>query len=176
MILQENNMSFTEQYPENYDCRDPIQFAELELKLSGFLETEYGKAALEYIKQTYSICNNDINAVRNLHKNIVGLVDQNPLSPLLEEELVMTETLEYSNGTYVKSFRKQHPRVPFVYERDGKYYDDRAICFVNNDGSAWYGQNGRHRSMREITFPYYRKEVRQYIGEIDTSTPGNYTE
>lgn len=163
------------EYPENYDCRDPLQFAELELKLSGFSETEYGKAALEYIKQTYNIVNSDINGVRRLHQNIAGLVDQVPLAPLLEEELQMTETLEFRNGAYTKMFRKQHPRVPFVYEYDGKFYDDRAIAFVQADGTVWYGQNGKHRSKKEITFPYYRQEQRVYIDEIDTSVPGNYS-
>ena len=146
------------EYPENYDCRDPIHFAELELKLSGFAETDYGKAALEYIKQTYKIVNNDINYVRRLHKNIAGLVDQIPLAPLLESELQETEVLEFKNGTYIKSFRKQHVRVPFVYEQDGKFYDDRAVAFVNNDGNIWYGSNGKYVSRKEITFPYYRQE------------------
>lgn len=166
-------MSFTEQYPENYDCRDPIQFAELELKLSGFSETEYGKAALEYIKQTYKLVNNDINGVRGLHKNIMGLIDQVPLAPLLEEEMRETETLDFHNGAYIKIFRKEHPRVPFVYQRDGKYYDDRAVGFVNEDGNVWYGSNGKYISRREITFPYFRREEIVKVQPQDPSTPGH---
>jgi hypothetical protein len=166
-------MSNKELYPENYDCRDPIQFAELELKLSGFADTDYGKAALEYIKQTYKIVNDDINGVRNLHTKIMGLVNQVPLSPLLEEELVNTETLDFYNGAYIKIFRREHPRVPFVYERDGRFYDDRAVGFVNEDGNVWYGSNGKHVSRKEISFPYFRQEEIVKVESQHPSTPGH---
>lgn len=157
----------------SYNCLDPIQYAEKELELSGFMATDFGKAALEFIKQTYNMANNDMAAVRLIYANIAALVDLNPLAPLLEEEMEEQETLDYANGGLVKIMRKQHKRCPWVYEKDGKYWDDRAVAFQNKDGGIWYGQNGNHRSKREITFPYYRREQLVYIGEIDTSVPGN---
>lgn len=144
----------------DYDCRDPIMFAQRELELSGFADTDFGKAALEYIKQTWKISNNDIGIVRNLQKKINSLVDQVPLSPLVEEDFIDTEVLDYKNGEMVKSFRKQNYRVPFVYMQDGKYYDDRAIAFYNDHGDVWYAVDSTKSSRQEIQLPYFREEKR----------------
>lgn len=151
------------EYPENYECRDPIQFAEQELKLAGFADTAYGKATLEYIKQSYAMANNDINVVRNLFNNIIGLINHNPLVPITEDEFEPTEILEYMNGEYKKVIRSQHKRIPFIFKLDGKYYDERAIAFVQGE-NTWYGSNGENKSLREITeFPYYRREQQIYL-------------
>jgi hypothetical protein len=144
----------------DYDCRDPIMFAQRELELSGFADTDFGKAALEYIKQTWKISNYDLNIVRNLQKRINSLVDQVPLAPLVEEDFVDTEVLDYKNGSMVKGTRKQNYRVPFVYMQDGKYYDDRAIAFYNDHGDVWYAVDNTRSSKQEIQLPYFREEKR----------------
>ena len=144
----------------DYDCRDPIMFAERELELSGFADTDFGRAALEYIKQTWKISNQDIGIVRTLQKRINSLVDQVPLAPIVEDDFVVTEVLDYQNGTMVKATRKQNYRVPFVYLENGKYYDDRALAFYNDHGDVWYGNDSVRTSKKEIQLPYFREEVR----------------
>jgi len=147
-------------FPENYDCRDPVMFAQHELELAGFADTDFGKAALEYIKQTWKISNHNINFVRNLQNRINSLVNQIPLAPIVEEDFVDTEILQYNNGTMEKGYRKQNYRVPFVYMQDGKYYDDRAVAFYNDHGDVWYAVDSTKSSRQEIQLPYFREEER----------------
>lgn len=140
-----------------------IEYAENELKLTGFDQSAFGKTALLYLNQLNEMAKGDPFLSKQLHDMIGTLINKEPISPLYEDELVEIEVYNPTDKGLEPIKRKQHPRCPYVYEENGKFFDDRGIGFQQADGSRWYGTNGPYVSKIEITFPYLRKEKTIFV-------------
>lgn len=133
------------------------KFAEKELELSGFIETEFGEKVLELLDKLADISNNDPDTMIHLCSILPRLVNRMPLAPITEDDFEL-ET-HRAGDRNVEIFRCT--RYPHVYKMDGKYYDDRAIAFrlANSaDTDRMYIYQAGNSSKQEITLPYFPNE------------------
>jgi len=143
MNLQENRLE------------DFLKYVKTELELSNFDKTEFGKSTVEYLQQLYALTNGNSITMNLLHNNVEKLIQNVPIVPLQESELVETYA-DVNDGNGTKITIMKHPRYEYVYKdpTDGKYYNDRGIGFKTKNGLVYYGSNGANISKVEIQFPY----------------------
>lgn len=137
------------------------KYAEKELTLIGFMNSEFGSACLDFLDKCADISGSHPESMKKICEILPRLIDLNPLSPISESDFV-PETYE-KDGQRLELLRCT--RYPYLYRMpDGKYYDDRAIAFRRADGSEsdrMYVYQSGNSSKQEVTVPYFpREEIR----------------
>lgn len=131
------------------------QYAEKELELIGFMQSEFGPACLEFLEKCANVADNDPENMKRICEIIPRLIDRRPLSPITESD--------FEAETHVESDRTVEilrcTRYPYLYcMPDGKYYDDRAVAFRRADSAEtdrmYIYQSGQN-SKQEVELPYY---------------------
>lgn len=149
-----------------------LTYARRELEITNFNQTELGETILKFLEQSAKITNNDLVSMKNLASMLLLLIDQQPISPITENDFIEEEYFEGTNSVKLwRCVRYQH-----LYKtEDGRYWDDRAVAFKFADSSdsdkMYLYQNGRS-SKQEVAMPYYlshRVDVisREYINDVD---------
>ncbi len=132
-------------------------YAERELALSGFDQTEFGKTVLKLLDDLSDLTQGDAETMQQLCVLLPRLIDRRPLTAITEEDFE-TET-HTEGGRAVEILRCT--RYPYVYKMDGKYYDDRAVAFRRADSAEsdrMYIYQSGNSSKQEITLPYFPGE------------------
>ena len=155
-------------------------YAQNELSRIGFMESPFGEEFIKFLESTSDISDNDKETMKQLCGMLVRVIDNQPLSPITEEDFV---TEYYEEGTRVEEI-KRCTRYPQVYKMGGKYWDDRAIAFRrvdSNPNDVMYLYQTGINSKKEIELPYYpQQEIRilkeEYLQEytpeiIDNTEP-----
>ena len=137
-----------------------IDYAKTELEYNGMIHTAVGKNMLDLIQSTYDLAEGNKFMMRHIVNMLDRLDKQLPLLPLEEDGMI---PIPHLNGPD----QMQHSRYRSVYQgKDGKYYDDKAVAFVADDGSfTYFHGNGIYNSNIEIQFPYYPEPKYIYISD-----------
>jgi len=133
------------------------KYAERELELSGFDQTEFGISALKLLDDLADLTQGDPETMKQLCGMLPRLIDRRPLTAITEEDF-KTET--HSEGDRSVEILRC-TRYPYVYKMDGKYYDDRAVAFRRADSAdtdRMYIYQSGNSSKQEITLPYFPSE------------------
>jgi hypothetical protein len=133
------------------------KYAERELELSGFDQTEFGKTTLRLLADLAELTQDDLETMKQLCALLPRLIDRNPLTAITEEDF---EVETYSEGDHTVEILRC-TRYPYVYKMNGKYYDDRAVAFrrVNSaESDRMYIYQTGNSSKQEITLPYFPNE------------------
>jgi len=148
-------------YEQDGSLEKFLKHCEHELELINLKDTDIGKSVLEFCKQMHMVGKGDKFIFDSFVNMVNRLIELKPLSPLQKEEMIEVELSDA--GKPYKQLR--HPRYFFVHHEENvdKYYDDRAIAFISKDGKKLYMSNGEHKSVQEITFPYYPEEKLVYL-------------
>lgn len=133
-----------------------LNYIKSELKESGFDQSKFGEKMVEYLVEMYIISEGRINVMEQLHEITRRLMDNKPITVITEKDFVGTDVKDGDNIVVVDICTK----YPYIYRspQDGKYYNDRGVCFVDDNGNKMYMSNGQYRSTVEITLPYYLNE------------------
>jgi len=124
-----------------------------EYRLTGFMDSKVGHSMVDCLKDIYDASHGDSGFMLKFVDTMNRVLNRLPLTMLQEEELLTDET----GFVY-------HPRYEGIQKLDdGSYVDNKAICFVEPDGSRWYGTNNGYCSTVKISFPYYPQEKLFYI-------------
>ncbi len=91
------------------------QYAEKELELIGFTESEFGEACLEFLERCADVAGNDPESMKQVVGIIPRLIDRRPLSPITEADFEM-ET--HANGDRTVEILRC-TRYPHLYKIDG---------------------------------------------------------
>jgi hypothetical protein len=136
------------------------KYAERELELSGFDQTEFGKTALKLLDDLADLTHGDPETMKQLCALLPRLIDRRPLTAITEEDF---ETETHSEGDRTVEILRC-TRYPYVYKMDGKYWDDRAVAFCRADSAEsdrMYIYQTGNSSKQEIELPYFPcEEVR----------------
>jgi hypothetical protein len=146
------------------------RYAERELELSGFVNTEFGKTALKLLDDLADLTNGDLETMKQLCALFPRLIDRRPLSPITEADFEV-ETYSESDRT-VEILRCT--RYPYLYKMDGKYWDDRAVAFRRADSAEsdrMYIYQTGNSSKQEITLPYFPSEEVRILQQEYTNLP-----
>ena len=133
------------------------KYAERELELSGFDQTEFGKTALKLLDDLADLTQGDAETMKQLCALLPRLIDRRPLSPITEADF---ETETYSEGDRSVEILRC-TRYLYVYKMDGKYWDDRAVAFQREDsrpGDRMYVYQSGNSSKQERSLPYFLVE------------------
>ena len=133
-----------------------LNYIKSELKESGFDQSKFGEKMLDYLVEMYIISEGKINVMEQLHEVTRRLMDNKPITVITEKDFHSVDVQDGSNIVVV-DFCKKYPHI-YRSPQDGKYYNDRGICFVDDNGNKMYMTNGQYRSTVEITLPYYLNE------------------
>jgi len=150
------------------------KYAEKELKLIGFMESEFGNVCLEFLDKCADIAGSDPESMKKICEIMPRLIDRRPLSPITEQDFEVETSTEENNSLEIY----RCTRYPYLYRMpDGKYYDDRAIAFrraSSAETDRMYIYQTGNSSKQEIQLPYLpREEVRilqqeyQQLSNID---------
>lgn len=134
------------------------QYAEKELELIGFTESEFGEACLEFLERCADVAGNDPESMKQVVGIIPRLIDRRPLSPITEADFEM-ET--HANGDRTVEILRC-TRYPHLYKMDGCYYDDRAVAFRRADSAEsdrMYLYQSGNSSKQQVTLPYFPTET-----------------
>jgi hypothetical protein len=136
------------------------KYAERELALSGFDQTNFGKTALKLLDDLADLTQGDPETMKQMCGMLSRLIDRQPLTAITEDDF---ETETHSDGDRTVEILRC-TRYPYAYKMDGKYYDDRAVAFRRADSAEsdrMYIYQSGNSSKQEITLPYFpSKEVR----------------
>jgi hypothetical protein len=154
------------------------KYAERELELSGFDQTEFGKTALKLLGDLADLTQGDPETMKQLCDMLSRLIDRRPLTAITEEDF---ELETHSEGDRTVEILRC-TRYPYVYKMDDKYYDDRAVAFRRADSTEsdrMYIYQTGNSSKQEITLPYFpSEEVRviqqEYINISSVNSDPNY--
>lgn len=135
-----------------------IKYAERELKLIGFMESDFGPACLDFLETCADIVGSDPETMKQLCNLLPRLIDRRPLSPITKEDF---ETETHTEGD--RSLEIQRcTRYPHLYRMpDGRYYDDRAVAFRRADSAEtdrMYIYQCGNSSKQEVELPYFPNE------------------
>jgi hypothetical protein len=132
-------------------------YAQKELELLGFNETNFSKNALTLLDDLSDLCKNDTDTIKKLLNFLPRLVDNLPIAAITENDFPEVDLESKSNQAVSRC-----SRYPYVYRTiDGKYWDDRAISFrYANDtmSKKMYLYQTVYNSKQEIELPYYPLE------------------
>ena len=136
------------------------KYAERELELTGFMDSEFGPACLEFLEKCADVAGSDPESMKRVCEIIPRLIDRRPLSAITEADF---ETETHRKGDRTVEIERC-TRYPYLYKMDGKYYDDRAVAFRRADSretDRMYIYQSGNSSKQEVELPYYpREEVR----------------
>ena len=137
------------------------QYAERELKLIGFMESEFSAACLDFLDKCADVAGNDPESMKRICEILPRLIDRRPLSAITEEDF---ETETHSEGDHTVEILRC-TRYPYLYRMpDRKYYDNRAVAFRRADSSEsdrMYIYQTGNSSKQEVELPYFpREEIR----------------
>lgn len=133
-----------------------LNYIKTELKDSGFDQSKFGEIVLDYVTEIYKMSEGQPNIMEQLHDLTRRLIENKPITTITEKDFEPIDVQDGQNIVVVYVCKK----YPHIYRspQDGKYYNDRAICFVDVNGNKMYMSNGQYRSTQEITLPYYLQE------------------
>jgi len=138
------------------------EYAERELELIGFMETDFGKTCLKFLEDLADIAGSNPESMKAVCEILPRLIDKQPLSAITEADFE-TETYVEGNRSVVI---ERCTRYPYLYKQDGKYWDDRAIAFQKEDSAPkdrmYVYQNG-NSSKQEVELPYFPQEKIQKL-------------
>ena len=133
------------------------KYAERELELIGFMQSEFGPACLEFLDKCADVAGSDPESMKRICEIIPRLIDRSPLSAITEADF---ETETHSEGGRTVEIERC-TRYPHLYKMDGKYWDDRAVAFQREDSNPndrmFVYQSGIS-SKQEVELPYFPKE------------------
>ncbi len=132
-------------------------YAEKELELSGFDQTEFGKTVLKLLDDLSDLTQGDAETMKQLCALLPRLIDRRPLTAITEEDF---ETETHSEGDRSVEILRC-TRYPYVYKMDGKYWNDRAVAFRRADSAEsdrMYIYQTGNSSKQEIELPYFLSE------------------
>jgi len=136
------------------------QYAERELELTGFMQSEFGPACLDFLDKCADVAGSDPESMKRVCEILPRLIDRLPLSAITEADF---ETETYTEGNRTVEI-KRCTRYPYLYKQDGRYYDDRAVAFRRADSAEsdrMYIYQTGNSSKQEVQLPYFpREEVR----------------
>ena len=134
------------------------EFAQKELELSGFDQTDFGKTTLTLLDNLADLSKEDPARMKDLLNLISRLIDKKVIAPLTEDDFPET------NDQFPEA---RCQRYPYAYRTlDGKYWDDRAIAFQLVDepnSNKMYLYQSENKSKQEIKLPYYPVETIKVI-------------
>lgn len=133
-----------------------LNYIKNELKESGFDQSNFGPILLDYVTEIYKMSNGQPNIMEQVHDMTRRLMENKPITEITEKDFHKVDVKDGKNIVVVDVCKK----YPYIYRspQDGKYYNDRGICFINENGNKMYMSNGQHRSTVEITLPYFLQE------------------
>jgi len=134
------------------------EYAERELRLIGFMETEFGETCLKFLEDLAEISGDNSDTMKTVLEMIPRLIDKKPLSPITEND--------FEIETHTRDDRiveiERCTRYPHLYKKDGKYWDDRAVAFQREDSNPndrmYIYQSGKS-SKREVELPYFPRQI-----------------
>jgi len=130
------------------------EYAERELELIGFMETEFGRTCLKFLEDLAEISDNNPNTMKSVLEIIPRLIDKKPLSEITEADF---KSENFTKGDSIIELERC-TRYPYLYKHEGRYWDDRAIGFVkedNNLNDIMYIYQGNISSKQQVTLPYF---------------------
>ena len=133
------------------------EYAERELKLIGFMESEFGSVCLNFLDKCADIVGNDPESMKQICEILPRLIDRKPLSPITETDF---EVETHAEGDRTVEILRC-TRYPHLYKMDGKYYDDRAVAFRRSDSDKndrMYIYQSDNNSKQEVELPYFPSE------------------
>ena len=133
------------------------EYAERELELTGFLQTEFGKTCLKFLDDLADVAGEDSESMKTVAGMLTRLIDKRPLSAITEEDF---ETETHTEGDRTVEILRC-TRYPYLYKMDGKYWDDRAVAFRRADSAEtdrMYIYQSGNSSKQEVELPYFPKE------------------
>jgi hypothetical protein len=146
------------------------KYAERELELSGFDQTEFGKTALKLLADLADLTKGDPETMKQLCGLLPRLIDRRPLTVITEQDFEVETHVEGDRTVEIS----RCTRYPYVYKMDGRYYDDRAIAFRRADGTdtdRMYIYQSGNSSKQEITLPYFPSEEVRILQQEYTDLP-----
>jgi len=133
------------------------EYAERELELTGFMETEFGATCLRFLEDLAEVAGSDPESMKAVCEILPRLIDRRPLSAITERDF---ETETHSEGSRTVEIERC-TRYPYLYKQDGKYWDDRAVAFQREDsapGDRMYVYQLGNSSKQEVELPYFPQE------------------
>jgi len=138
------------------------EYAERELELTGFMETEFGKTCLKFLEDLADIAGSDPKSMKAICEMLPRLIDRRPLSAITERDFKTETHVEGSRTVEIE----RCTRYSYLYKQDGKYWDDRAVAFQREDsalGDRMYVYQSGYNSKKEVNLPYFPvQEIRKY--------------
>lgn len=123
------------------------KYSEAELSVTGFIDTEFGKATLVLLDSLAELSQNNPKVMKELCNIFPRLIDKMPISPITEEDFA--EDPEGSEDVRSRCIRYYH-----IYKHvNGKYYNNRAKAFVR-EGDDLNNKMYTSKSVQEIILPY----------------------
>ena len=130
-------------------------YANSELELAGFDQTEFGKTSLKLLDNLADLTNGDPDTMKQLCSLLPRLIDQLPIAPITEADFAPEYHSQGDNTVTIY----RCTRYSWVYRtEDGKYWDDRAVAFKfvdSADADRMYIYQSGNSSKQEVTLPYY---------------------
>ena len=133
------------------------EYAERELKLIGFMESDFGPACLEFLEKCADVAGSDPESMKRVCEIIPRLIDRKPLSVITEADFEIETHVEGDRSLEIL----RCTRYPYLYKMDGKYYDDRAVAFRRADSAEtdrMYIYQTGNNSKQEVELPYFPSE------------------
>ena len=134
------------------------QYAERELELTGFMQSEFGPACLDFLDKCADVAGSDPESMKRVCEIIPRLIDCRPLSAITEADFEAETLVEDECSLEIQ----RCTRYPHLYRMpDGRYYDDRAVAFRRADSAEtdrMYIYQGKNGSKQEVKLPYFPKE------------------
>jgi len=134
------------------------EYAERELELTGFMETEFGKTCLKFLEDLADLAGEDPESMKAVCEMLPRLIDKQPLCAITEQDFETETHVEGSKTTDLE----RCTRYSYLYKQDGRYWDDRAIAFQKEDsapGDRMYIYQSDKSSKQEVTLPYFPRET-----------------
>ena len=133
------------------------KYAERELELIGFMQSEFGPACLDFLEKCADVAGNDLESMKKIFEIVPRLIDRRPLSPITEADFEAETHVEGDHSLEIL----RCTRYPYLYKQDGKYWDDRAVVFSRADSAdtdRMYLYQTGYNSKQEVDLPYFPKE------------------
>ena len=134
------------------------EYAERELELTGFMQSEFGPACLEFLETCADVAGSDPESMKRVCEILPRLIDRKPLSDITEADFEIETHTQSDRAIEIE----RCTRYPYLYKKDGKYWDDRAVAFQREDSNPndrMYVYQSGVSSKREVALPYFPRET-----------------
>ena len=138
------------------------EYAERELELTGFMQSEFGPACLEFLETCADVAGSDPESMKRVCEILPRLIDRKPLSAITEADF---EIETHTQGDRTIEIERC-TRYPHLYKKDGKYWDDRAVAFrrANSaESDRMYIYQSGNSSKQEVELPYFPREEVKFL-------------